>query len=139
MDNKPHISPIFTVRNEGGEIGVIQSTDLFEEGQFKRFYFLHNLHKGSRRGFHAHKSLEQIFFSLNGRFEILLTDRSANEFRYLLDNRYQRLFVPKGFWRVITSLEDDGVLGVIASEKYDESDYIRDYSEFLLENRSIKE
>jgi dTDP-3-amino-3,4,6-trideoxy-alpha-D-glucose transaminase len=138
MGNRPNLSPIFTVRNEGGEIGVLESTDLFEKGCFKRFYFLHNLQIGSVRGFHAHKELEQIFICMTGGFEVILTDSDLNEFRYSLENRYQQLFVPKGFWRVITALEDDSVLAVIASEKYDEADYIREFSDFISRNKAFE-
>lgn len=95
----------------------------------KRVYYLFDTGKNIRRGFHAHKELKQIAIALKGscRFEL---DNGKDKTEVLLDNPTQGLYINSFLWREMFDFSSDCVLLVLASEHYQESDYIRDYSEF---------
>jgi dTDP-4-dehydrorhamnose 3,5-epimerase-like enzyme len=86
---------------------------------------------GAERGSHAHKRLEQFIVAVNGSLTVKLDSGiSAESFR--LDSSKFGLYVPPGFWRDLSDFSHGAVCLVLASTKYDESDYIRNYQEFLL-------
>lgn len=85
---------------------------------------------GVRRGFHAHKCLEQILICIHGSCKILLDNGKEKEI-VSLDKPYEGLYVSNDMWREMYDFSPDAVLMVLASEFYDESDYIRDYDEFI--------
>jgi dTDP-4-dehydrorhamnose 3,5-epimerase-like enzyme len=97
----------------------------------KRMYFLHGVPAGGQRGAHAHKALRQILIAVAGSFVVSLDDGRERS-RYVLDNPERGLLLEPGFWREIHEFSPGAVCVVLASEKYDEQDYIRDYSEFKL-------
>lgn len=85
---------------------------------------------GVRRGLHAHKSLEQILICIHGSCKILLDN--GNEKKIVsLERPYEGLYVPNNMWREMYDFSKDAVLMVLASEVYNEDDYIRDYDTFL--------
>jgi dTDP-4-dehydrorhamnose 3,5-epimerase-like enzyme len=98
----------------------------------KRVYYLFNTKKGVRRGFHAHKKLEQIIISISGSCKIFL-DNGLHREVVLLNRPDRGLFLKSLIWREIYDFSKDCILLVLANEYYDESDYIRDYNEFLKE------
>lgn len=86
--------------------------------------------KGVRRGLHAHKSLEQILICIHGSCKILLDN--GNEKKIVpLEKPYEGLYIANDMWREMYDFSPDAVLLVLASDFYDEKDYIRDYNEFL--------
>ena len=85
---------------------------------------------GVRRGFHAHKCLEQILICIHGSCKVLL-DNGKEKKVVSLEKPYEGLYVPNNMWREMYDFSSDAVLLVLASEVYDEADYIRDYQEFL--------
>ena len=95
----------------------------------KRVYYIFDNKKGVRRGFHAHKNLEQVLICVNGSCEILLDDGKEKSI-IKLENRNEGLFIEKLVWREMFNFSADCVLMVLASDYYDEKDYIRDYNEF---------
>ena len=95
----------------------------------KRMYYLHNLQKGVKRGGHAHKNLQQLLIPLNGSFVIKLTDGFDAQ-KHILNNATEGLLIVPMVWRDIDVLESKAILACLASDIYDESDYIRDYEEF---------
>ncbi len=95
----------------------------------KRVYFLHSMPEGSIRGAHAHKSLRQVLVAVSGSFNVSL-DNGLSKTEFHLDNPETGLLLEPGFWRDISKFSSGAVCLVIASEKYDEQDYIRDYSDF---------
>ena len=97
--------------------------------EIKRVYYTYATPLNTLRGFHAHIDLEQVAFCPYGKIEILL-DNGIDKTSHLLDSPEKGLYIGKGFWREMKWLKKDSVLCVIASEKYDEDDYIRDYKEF---------
>ena len=83
-----------------------------------------------RRGYHAHKSLEQILICIHGSCKILL-DNGTEKKVVPLEKPYEGLYVANNMWREMYDFSFDAVLLVLASELYDESDYIRNYDKFL--------
>lgn len=98
--------------------------------EIKRVYFMYETGEGVRRGFHAHKSLEQILICIHGSCKILLDDGVEKKV-VPLERPYEGLYVSNNMWREMFDFSPDAVLLVLASELYDETDYIRDYEEFL--------
>lgn len=98
--------------------------------EIRRVYYMYDTGRGVRRGFHAHRSLEQILICINGSCKILLDDGMEKEI-VPLEKPYEGLYVSNNMWREMFDFSDDAVLLVLASELYDEDDYIRDYEEFI--------
>lgn len=96
----------------------------------RRIYYIHGVARGMRRGFHAHKRLQQFLFCPYGRVEIMLDD-GRQRTAILLDKPNKGLLLEDALWREMLWLEDNSVLCVAASDYYDEDDYIRDYQAFL--------
>jgi len=101
----------------------------------KRVYYIYGVNNNDRRGFHAHKSLQQALICIHGSCKIMLDDGTAKVDIELKDPSHG-LFVGNAMWREMYDFSPDAVLLVLASEYYDEGDYIRDYDEFI---RYIKE
>ena len=98
--------------------------------QVRRVYYIYGADKDAQRGFHAHKRLRQLLFCPHGSICITLDDGRERQ-SVLLDKPGKILQVEPCLWREMEWLVSDSVLCVMASEYYDESDYIRDYAEFL--------
>lgn len=103
----------------------------------RRVYYLYNVPVDSERGGHAHKELEQVVFALSGSFRITVDDGS-NRSEYVLRDPRRGLYVNRLIWREMDLFSQGAVCMVLASQPYDESDYYRDYDEFLsaVENAS---
>ena len=86
--------------------------------------------EGVRIGYHAHKNLEQILICIHGTCKILL-DNGKEKKVVPLEKPYEGLYVANNMWREMFDFSPDAVLLVLASEAYDESDYIRNYDDFL--------
>ena len=98
--------------------------------EVNRVYYLYDVPGGAERGGHAHKSLQQLIVAASGSFTVVLND--GTEKRSITLNRpYQGLFVVPGIWRELVDFSSGAICMVLASEKYDENDYIRDYGDFL--------
>ncbi len=98
----------------------------------KRVYYIFDTTSGVRRGLHAHKNLKQIAISIKGSCRFHL-DNGTEQADVLLNSPTQGLLLEGMVWREMYDFSPDCVLMVIASEYFDEKDYIRDYSSFLKE------
>ena len=96
----------------------------------KRVYFLYDVPGGESRGAHAHKNLEQLIVAASGSFTVTLDDGICKR-TFFLNRPYQGLYVKPGIWRDLNDFSSGAVCMVLASEKYDEKDYIRDYQEYI--------
>lgn len=96
----------------------------------RRCYYMYNLKPNVRRGFHAHKTLEQVLVCVRGSCRIELDDGREKQV-VLLDRPNLGLIIRPCIWREMFDFSDDAVLMVLASQLYDESDYIRNYDDFL--------
>lgn len=106
-----------------------------EEGKdipfaIKRVYYMYDTQDGVHRGFHAHKSLKQILVCIHGSCKILL-DNGYEKKIIPLEKPYEGLYIENAMWREMYDFSEDAVLMVLASDFYNEQDYIRDYNEFL--------
>ena len=99
-----------------------------------RVFYIYNVPTEAQRGGHAHRNLQQVIFALSGSFRIK-TDDGHHKHEYCLRNPSQRLYVNRLIWREIDSFSQGAVCMVIASEPYAESDYFREYNDFLAEVR----
>lgn len=98
--------------------------------RIKRVYYLYDTLADVTRGFHAHKSLQQILICVHGSCKIRLDD-GRDKGVVTLDTPDEGIYVGNSMWREMFDFSPDAVLMVLASELYDEKDYIRDYEEFL--------
>ncbi|MEA4852208.1 MAG: FdtA/QdtA family cupin domain-containing protein [Paludibacter sp.] len=97
----------------------------------KRIYYLYDVPGGEARGGHAHRNLYQLIVAASGSFNVVLND-GKNTKTITLNRPYQGLFIVPGIWRELDNFSSGSVCLVLASEKYDENDYIRDYNEFII-------
>ncbi|VVQ26001.1 sugar 3,4-ketoisomerase [Pseudomonas fluorescens] len=97
--------------------------------EIKRVYYLTGTKPGTPRGFHAHKQLEQIAVCVSGKCRMILDDGFRKE-EVWLDSPTKAISISKMIWREMHDFSEDCVLLVLASEHYDESDYIRSYLDF---------
>lgn len=114
--------------NRKGDISVVENgiTVPFDT---KRVYYLYDVPGGVDRGGHAHKALEQLIVAASGSFTVVLDDGCVKR-SFVLNRPYMGLYVVPGIWRVLEDFSSGSVCLVMASEKYDADDYIRDYDEF---------
>lgn len=96
----------------------------------KRVYYLYDVPGGSERGSHAHRGLHQFIVAMSGSFDVVLNDGKETK-RFHLNRSYHGLYVCPMMWRDLENFSSGSVCMVLASERYDEHDYIRDYQEFL--------
>lgn len=97
----------------------------------KRIYYLYDVPGGESRGSHAHKELWQFMIAMSGSFRVTLDDGNDKKSFYL-NRPYKGLLIKPGMWRDLDDFSSGAVCAVLASEDYDESDYIRDYNDFLV-------
>lgn len=122
----------FYAQQHGDDRGQLVALEAQKEIPFeiKRVYYIYDTLAGVRRGFHAHKKLKQLLICVSGSCKILLDDGTDKEI-VTLDKPYEGIFIQSNIWREMYDFSPDAVLLVLASEVYDESDYIRDYDKFL--------
>ena len=123
---------IINFQKHGDDRGMLIALEENKEipFQIKRVYYMYDTLKDVRRGFHAHKKLRQILICTSGSCKIHL-DNGKETAEVLLDKPWQGLFIESDMWREMYDFSPDAVLMVLASEVYDEGDYIRNYDEFL--------
>lgn len=116
----------------GDDRGQLIALEEFNDIPFhiKRVYYMYDTKAGVVRGHHAHKSLEQILICIHGSCKIKLDNGKEKKIVHL-EKPYEGLYVANNMWREMYDFSDDAVLMVLASEVYNEKDYIRDYEEFL--------
>lgn len=115
--------------NRGMLVALEEQNDI--PFRIRRVYYMYDTKIGIHRGFHAHKSLQQILICIHGSCKILLDNGKGEKKVVSLEKPYEGLYISNEMWREMYDFSEDAVLLVLASEKYQEEDYIRDYSEFL--------
>lgn len=120
------------------ERGKLVAVEAFKDIPFeiKRVYYMYGVPENVRRGYHAHRNLEQVLVCVSGSCKILLDD--GNERReVILDSPTKGLYIANFMWREMYDFSDNAVLMVLASEYYKEDDYIRDYEEYKCLMKSV--
>lgn len=119
-------------QTHGDERGALIALEEYKNIPFevKRVYFMYDTKPGVYRGMHAHKTLKQVLFCPCGECTIKL-DNGEEKVEVRLKDPTEGLIVEPNTWREMYDFAPGTVLMVLASDYYDEKDYIRDYSEFL--------
>ena len=122
----------YQFQQHGDDRGQLVALEEFNDIPFeiKRVYYMYDTREGVRRGYHAHKSLEQILICIHGSCKILL-DNVKEKKKVFLEKPYEGLYVPNNMWREMYDFSPDAVLMCLASEIYNEDDYIRNYDDFI--------
>ncbi|MCX8148573.1 sugar 3,4-ketoisomerase [Thermaurantimonas aggregans] len=117
------------IKNRAGNITPV--TNLVEiPFVVKRVFYIYDIPGGEDRGAHAHKECHQFLVAVSGSFDVELNDGHIKR-TVTLNRPYYGLHIPPGIWASEKSFSSGAVCLVLASEMYDEGDYIREYSEFL--------
>jgi len=117
------------VKNRAGNITVLEN-NIEIPFSVKRIFYLYDIPGGESRGAHSHKQCHQFLVAASGSFEILLDDGKVKK-TVQLNQPYRGLHIPPGIWASEINFSSGAICLVLASHEYDESDYIRDYEEFL--------
>lgn len=105
---------------------------------FKRVYYLYDVPSNAYRGGHAHKEQREFLIALSGSFEVVLDDGFETQ-RIMLNKPNKGLFIPTMMWRELDNFSSGSVCLVLASDTFDEADYIREYDKFkLFKNTEMK-
>lgn len=117
------------IKNRAGNITSIEN-NVDIPFSVKRIYYLYDVPSGETRGGHAHKDLEQIIFAVSGSFDITIDDARTKK-TVQLNRPDSGLYLRPGIWRELSNFSSGAVCLVLASDKFNEADYIRDYNNFL--------
>lgn len=119
------------------ERGKLVAVEAFKDIPFeiKRVYYMYGVPENVRRGYHAHRNLEQVLICIAGSCKILLDD-GKEKCVVTLDTPYEGIYISKAIWREMYEFSENAILVVLASDYYDENDYIRNYNEFINSNVS---
>jgi hypothetical protein len=117
------------IDNNQGNLTVVQS-GMNVPFDIKRVFYLYDVPGGEARGAHAHKQCHQFLVAVSGSFEVVLDDGN-NKRTVVLNRPFYGLHIPPGIWAAEQGFSSGSVCLVLASEKYEEADYIRCYEEFV--------
>ena len=119
---------ITKVHDTRGNLSVIEGNAIPFE--MKRVYYLYDIPSGGKRGGHSHKECQELLVALSGSFDVIVND--GNEQKTVTLNKPNiGLLIPNGIWRELENFSSGSVCLVLASDVFEESDYIRDYPQFL--------
>lgn len=120
------------VEDRRGNLAFIQEDIVPFE--FKRVYYLFDVPSNSFRGGHSHINQSAVLIALSGSFEVILND-GTEEKSFLLNKPNIGLYIPTGIWRELDNFSSGAVCLVLASDVYDEEDYIRDFDQFMISKK----
>lgn len=96
----------------------------------RRVYYLYDVPGGASRAGHGHRTLHQLMIAMSGSFDVTLDDGRGKR-KYHLNRSYYGLYICPMIWRDIDNFSSGSVCMVLASDYFDESDYYREYADFL--------
>ena len=134
--------------NKSGKIRIINlpkiedsrgNLSFIEEGnhipfKIQRVYWIYDVPGGEFRGSHAFKGTEELIVALSGSFDVVLND-GVTEQKFYLNRSYYGIYVPKMTWRKLENFSTNSLALILASTKYSETDYIRDFEAFVKLNK----
>lgn len=98
--------------------------------EIKRTYWIYDVPGGCERGGHAFKQQEEFIVALSGSFDVVICNGNSRQL-FTLDRSYYGLYIPKGLWRQMKNFSTNSLALVVSSTEYKESDYIKDFDEYL--------
>ena len=127
--DKPKIIQLPKITDPRGNLSVIEE---FKDIPFRieRTYWIYDVPGGEKRGGHAYKENQEFIVALSGSFDVVLDDGKEKK-TFFLNRSYNGLYVPKGMWREMDNFSTNSLALVLSSTKYEVTDYIWDYNEFL--------
>ena len=128
MVNDPIIIELTKISDPRGNLSVVEE---IKDIPFKieRTYWIYDVPGGEFRGGHAYRENEEFIIALSGSFDVIL-DNGKEKQTFHLNRSYYGLYVPKGIWREMDNFSTNSLALVLASTRFDEKDYIRDYDVF---------
>ena len=117
------------IHNESGNITVLENSKEIPF-EVKRVYYLYDVPMGAERGGHGHYELEQFVIAASGSFNFTLFD-GINSKDVFLNDPSKALYIKPGIWREINNFSSGSICLVLASQKYEEKDYLRDINDFI--------
>ena len=121
------ILPIPKIQDVRGNLSVIEGDVI--PFAMKRVYYLYDVPSGAERGGHSHKVQQEFLVALSGSFTVVLTD-GKDKISVTLNKPNEGLWIPNGIWRELENFSSGSVCLVIASDIFEEADYIRDYNAY---------
>jgi len=132
--DRVHIIDFPIVHEPRGNLSFIES-ERHIPFSIQRVYYLYDVPGGATRGGHAHRTIQQVIIALSGSFDVVLDDGKEKR-KVSLNRSYHGLFLPNMIWRELENFSSGAVCMVLASEYYNEAEYVRDYEEFKLLTRA---
>jgi hypothetical protein len=123
------------------KIGEPRGNLTFVEGsvhvpfEIRRVYYLYDVPGGASRAGHGHRELQQFIIAMSGSFTVIVDDGRERQ-QFSLNRSYYGLYIPQMIWREIVDFSSGAVCTVLASTRYDEADYYRQYSDFVAAKRA---
>jgi hypothetical protein len=112
-----------------GNLSFIEE-DIHLPFKIRRVYWIYDVPSGEQRGGHAFRKNEELIIALSGSFDVVIND-GVNMHRFYLNRSWYGVFIPRMMWRMLENFSTNSLALVIASTEYQESDYIRNFEEFV--------
>jgi dTDP-4-dehydrorhamnose 3,5-epimerase-like enzyme len=116
------------IEDPRGNLSVIEKEVVPFE--IKRVYYLYDVPAGAERGGHSHKEQKEFLIALSGSFDVILNDGKVEKL-VTLNKPFEGLLITNGIWRELKNFSSGAVCLVVASDEFEEADYVREFNEFL--------
>lgn len=126
---QPHIIDLPRIYDPRGSLTFVEQTHHIPF-QIERVYWIYDVPGGESRGSHSHRNLHQLLVAAGGSFDVELSD-GFHTLTFHLNKPYQGLYLPPGYWRTLRNFASGSLCLAIVSMPYSETDYIRNYSDYL--------
>lgn len=132
---KPEIVNLPKFEDPRGNLSFIEE-DKHIPFKIERVYWIYDVPGGQIRGGHAFRQQQEFIVALSGSFDVVIDD-GKEKIKYHLNRSYFGLYIPAGYWRQMENFSTNSLAMVMSSTRYDESDYIRDYEQYLAYRKEI--
>lgn len=126
--NEPRLIELPRIFDDRGNLSFVESEN-HVPFKIERTYWIYDVPGGAIRGGHAYRTLNEFIIAISGSFDVLLND-GEKEYKFQLNRSYYGLYVPSLYWRHLENFSTNSFALIVASGKYDESDYIRNFEQF---------
>lgn len=127
--NKPQIIELPKFLDARGNLSFVQNNAQIPF-EIQRTYWVYDVPGGECRGGHAYRETEEMVIAMSGSFDVVVDDGTTKQ-KFTLNRSYYGLYIPKGMWREIENFSTNSLALEFASTRYDPTDYVRDYNDFL--------